>query len=839
MAQLELNSDFGDDPVDLVTYFAEIILPLPLPASYTYRVPRQLEDSVLVGGRVIVQFGKTKIYTGVVKEIHENPPKGYEAKYILDCLDEEPTLNEIQLKFFQWIAGYYMCTLGEVVNAAIPSGLKLSNESFLQLNPGGEESAHEFTEKEERVIEQLKKVERMTYQDVSDLLGIKLIHPVVKSLVQKEAVLIFDKIKDKFVPKKERIIEFGAKYKGNQPALEVLFEDLEKKPKQLDVLLKYLSLTGFDQGDETSGSSASKKELLSTGVSASSLKTLVANEVFVEFDRISPRFDYSPSTPEHDIILSSAQQDCLDEITGAFQKNKPVLFHGITGSGKTEIYVELIRQVLSEGGQVLYLLPEIALTTQIVNRLNRLFGSQLGVYHSRYSDNERVEIWNDVKSGKLSFVAGVRSSVFLPFSDLSLIIVDEEHDSSYKQYDPAPRYNARDAALWMARAHGARILLGSATPAIESYQNARDEKYVLVSLTERYGEASLPEFAFANTLTARNSKRMKGDFTPELIEEIGHTLERNEQVIIFQNRRGYAPYLSCDHCNHVPKCQNCDVSLTYHMHAHLLVCHYCGHKEPVLTECPACGSNSLRTVGYGTEKLEDDLKILFPEARIQRMDQDTTRSRSSYQTIIDRFEQGQTDILVGTQMLSKGLHFDKVSLVGILDFDRMVHFPDFRSYERAFQLITQVAGRSGRKIKGKVVVQTGEPENTLLHKIKAGDYLSFFQTEVLERENFSYPPYHRLIKVTLKHKEPQKLKSASKDLAERLYAELGRERVLGPQQPIIGRIRNLYLEEIWIKMEKKVASFHKIKLLIYRLSNKLKENKEYNQLLIVFDVDPV
>ena len=732
-----------------------------------------------------------------------------------------------------------MSTIGEVLNAAIPSGLKLSNESFLQLNPGFDDQSFDFTEKEQKVIDQLHLVDRMSYQDVSDLLGIKLIHPVVKSLVQKEAILIFDKIKDKFIAKKEKFVKLADTYRKNKRALQGLFETLEKKPKQLDVLLKFLSLTGFDQGKEAVEKEVSKKALLSSEISTSSLKTLVSNEVLVEEERVMSRFNYENENINVDFQLSDTQQGCLGEIVGAFEKKKPVLFHGITGSGKTEIYVELVKQVMEEGGQVLYLLPEIALTTQIVSRLKKLFGNQLGVYHSRYSDNERVEIWNDIKNGKLSFVAGVRSSIFLPFDDLSLIIVDEEHDTSYKQFDPAPRYNARDCALWLAQNHRAKVLLGSATPSLESYQNALDGKYELVQLHERFGHAELPEFRFANTLTARNNKRMQGDFTPELIEAIGEAMEKGEQTIVFQNRRGYSPYLSCDQCSHVPKCQNCDVSLTYHMNAHLLVCHYCGHKEPLISACPSCGSSSLRTVGYGTEKLEDDLKVLFPNATIQRMDQDTTRSKNSYQTIIDRFEEGQTDILVGTQMLSKGLHFDKVSLVGILDFDRMMHFPDFRSFERTFQLITQVAGRSGRKIKGKVIVQTADPENSLLYKIKQNDYLGFFQGEVLERSNFSYPPFYRLIKVTVKHKETEVLKEAAKALADRLKSELGSKMVLGPQQPVIGRIRNYYLEEIWIKMDKVKVNTAKIKKLLYRFSVELKGEKAFKSCLVVFNVDPV
>lgn len=841
MSQLELNSDQDENFEERVTYFADVILPIPLPATYTYRIPKNLEEHIDQGSRVVVQFGKKKILTGVVKKVHQTVPKVYEAKYVLDSLDHVPVVNSYQLEFFDWLAQYYMCTIGEVLNAAMPSGLKLTSESLIQLNPESDvfRSEMEYSEKELIILNALKGTDRLSFDQISEVLGVKMIHPVLKSLLQKESILLFEQVKDKFKPKTVKTIRLENQFLEDESAMQLLFEKLEKKPKQQAILLKYLSLTRMDEG-AVEDKEILKSSILEGDLSASSLKTLIKNEIFIEKEKVISRLDEIDGKLQEIHSLSKEQLEARNATLEAFGKNKPVLLHGVTGSGKTEIYINLIQEALENGGQVLYLLPEIALTTQIVSRLHKVFGSALGVYHSKYSDNERVEIWNGVNNGEINLVAGVRSSVFLPFDNLSLIIVDEEHESSFKQYEPAPRYHARDAAIWLAHLHQANVIMGTATPSIDSYQNALEWKYELVELGQRFGDGKLPEFELANILTSRKSKRMKGDFTPELLEGIKSALDKKEQVIIFQNRRGYSPYLICNDCNHVPKCQSCDVSLTYHMHNNVLICHYCGHKETVPAICDACGSTAIRTVGFGTEKLEEDLKLLFPEAHIQRMDQDTTRSKYSYQHIIDRFERGETDILVGTQMLSKGLDFDKVSLVGVFDYDRIVHFPDFRSHERAFQLITQVSGRAGRKDdKGKVILQTGEPDEPLLYKIRTGDYKSFFQSEILERENFQYPPFYRLIKIILKHKEKNILQQASKQYASRLIGELGRQRVLGPQQPVISRIRNLYIEEIYIKIEKKKISINKVKELVYKLGLEVKQHKDHKMLRLYFDVDPV
>ncbi len=840
MSQLELNSDPDEDFEERTTYFVDVILPIPLPGTYTYRIPQNLQKHIALGSRVVVQFGKKNILTGIVKQIHRKAPKVYEAKYILESLDHAPAINTCQLDFFAWLSQYYMCTLGEVLNAAMPSGLKLTSESLIQLNPAtgtANPDAGCHTEKEQAILDALKRSDRLSFDQVSDLLGIKTIHPVLKSLLLKERILLFEQVKDKFKPKTVKTIRLAGQFLEDDTAMQLLFEQLEKKPKQQAVLLKYLGLIRMGEGDN--GNKELLKSELTSSLSASSVKTLIKNGIFSESEKIISRLGGTAGDLQKNHPLSAGQEISLVSILSGFRKNKPVLLHGITGSGKTEVYINLIRQALKGGGQVLYLLPEIALTTQIVSRLHKVFGNALGVYHSKYSDNERVEVWNGVNNGKINLVVGVRSSIFLPFANLSLIIVDEEHELSFKQYEPAPRYHARDAAIWLAHLHRANVLMGTATPSIESYQNALDGKYELVELHQRFGEGKLPAFELANILTSRKNKRMNGDFTPELIEGIKDALGKKEQVILFQNRRGYSPYLICNDCNYVPKCRSCDVSLTYHMGNNAIICHYCGQKERVPAICDACGSTAILTVGFGTEKLEEDLKILFPQAHIQRMDQDTTRSKYGYQRIIERFERGETDILVGTQMLSKGLDFDKVSLVGVFDYDRIVHFPDFRSHERAFQLITQVSGRAGRKDgQGKVILQTGEPDEPLLYKIKTGDYKSFFQSETLERQNFRYPPFYRLIKVTLKHKERAVLQNASKHYAFRLVGELGRQRVLGPQQPVVSRIRNLYIEEVYIKVEKNKTNIPKVKGLAYKLGLETKQNKDFKALRLYFDVDP-
>ncbi|MTI22914.1 primosomal protein N' [Fulvivirga sp. RKSG066] len=837
MSQLELNPQTDETRT---TYFADVVLPVPIPRMFTYRVPVELNETIEIGSRVIVQFGSRKILTGVIGNIHETPPAKYEAKYILELLDEEPVMHEEQINLMQWIADYYMCTIGEVLNVALPSGLKLSSESRVQLHPHFDyyESEATFSDQEEVVIESLQKNESLTYTEIGKLLNIKTVYSLIKSLVYKEAIIIFEEVKEKYKPKKEKRIRLTQAIAENKTLLESTFEQVANQPKQEEVLLYYLQHVPVYNSPELNEQGLIKNQFNSAGLSASSIKTLVKNNILEEFEVIISRFDNFKKELK-EVTLSEKQQQVKESIHEIFSEKTTALLHGITGSGKTEIYISLIKEALESGNQVLYLLPEIALTTQIVVRLRKIFGDKMGVYHSKFSDNERVEVWKGVLSGRYQFVIGVRSSVFLPFDNLGLIIVDEEHESSYKQYDPAPRYNAKDVAQVIAKKQHAKVLLGSATPSIESYHLAQSGKYGLVELNERYGAGELPKFEIADMLKERAKKTVKGEFSSVLINAIDQTLEQKEQVIIFQNRRGYSPFISCEQCGWIPKCNNCAVSLTYHQYKSEIRCHYCGYKEPMPSACEACGSTALKTMGFGTEKLEEELSLLFPQAKIQRMDLDTTRRKHSYENIISDFESGHIDILVGTQMVSKGLDFDKVNLVGIVDIDRMLHFPDFRSFERTFYLSTQVSGRAGRRDKkGLVVIQTKNKDQAILHDIVNYRYKAFFTKEIQEREAHDYPPFVRLIKVTIKSKDPQITQTAAYKLGNLLKEQLGASRILGPEEPVISKIRNEYLREIWVKLERAKIDLNKAKDIIETLSLEVSNYKDLKGTRIVFDVDP-
>ena len=842
MGQLELNSDHQDDFTERITYFVDVIIPVPIPGTFTYRVPQKFESSISRGCRVIVQFGRRKVYTGIIDNIHRTPPAKYEAKSIMDLLEISPSIKGIQLDLFYWLAEYYMCTVGEVFNSALPSGLKLTSESFIQLNPQPveDDQYYELSDKEQMILDALSNKDKLSYEEIPDIIGVKQVHPILKSLLQKERIILFEQLKDKYKPRKVKRIKLANEWLDEPEMLEQLFSTLEKRLKQQELLLKYLSLVPIEASIEDKKRGIEKSRLLNEGVSESSLKTMVKNGIFEQFEEIVSRLERIDKNDQQNNNLSPTQQRVKEQILQQYDSHNQILFHGITGSGKTEIYVDLIKDALDQGGQVLYLLPEIALTTQIVSRLREVFGNEMGIYHSKYSDNERVEVWQGILAGRFSLVIGVRSAVFLPFDHLSLIIVDEEHEPSYKQYDPAPRYNGRDVAVLLGELHKAKVLLGTATPSLESYNNALKGKYGLIELNERFGDAHLPGFELLDMKKARKQRMVKGDFSNRLIDLIKSTLENNKQVILFQNRRGYSPFLLCNDCNYVPKCENCSVSLTYHMYSNELRCHYCGHNEHLPAECPACSSTAIRTMGFGTEKLEEDMKLLFPEANLQRMDQDTTRSKYSYQNIIDDFARGDTDVLIGTQMVSKGLDFANVALVGVFDYDRMVHFPDFRSFERAFQLITQVSGRAGRSEEpGTVLIQTNDPVHGLLRKIISGDYIGFYQNEMVEREKFMYPPLHRLIKITFKHKELPVAELAASKFAKGIIGELGKKRVLGPQEPFISRIRNLYLREVYVKIEKKGINISKVKKMILLKRNELLKEKEFKGVRVIFDVDPV
>ncbi len=817
--------------------FADIILPIAIPKLLTYRIPGELSELIARGSRVIVPLGPKKILTGLVEKIHTVPPS-YVTKDIMDVLDEAPVVNPIQLKFFHWLADYYLCTVGEVMQLALPTGFKLSSQSKIQLHPELALSNECFSDKEQALIQELKRRPDLTYTEAAAVVGQKSVHQLVKALLQKKAILLFEEVREKYIPKKVKRVRLNEVHSQSPLALQELFKQLEGNSKQLDVLLKYMAQVPVHQPEQLEGYYMDKKELLQVGSSSSSLQTLIKKQIFIEEEIIVSRFGYAKATASLPSALSQAQSAALDAIHHQFQKKKVVLLHGATGSGKTEIYTHLIQEALQSGGQVLYLLPEIALTTQMVKRLKKTFGEQMGVYHSKYSNNERVEVWNNVLSGAFSFVLGVRSATFLPFNNLSLIIVDEEHEISYKQFDAMPRYHARDTALVLANYHYAKVLLGSATPAMETYYNAQSGKYGFVTLQERFGAVALPEVVFANVHIERKRKTIREDFTKVLLKALEQTLDRKEQAILFQNRRGYASYITCESCTWVPMCIQCAVSLTYHQFNDRLTCHYCGYYTKVPLACETCGSHQLKNVGFGTEKLEETLQLFFPKKSIQRMDSDTTRGKYNYDKIIEALEQGNTDILVGTQMIAKGLDFDQVSLVGVMDIDRLIYFPDFRAGERCFQLLTQVGGRAGRRAtQGRVIIQTAHPDHPVLKAIAQHDYEQMYRRELAERKEFLYPPFVRLVKVSLKHKDKILVTSAAQAFAQKLQEKLGNW-VIGPQAPLVAKLKNQYLMDIWVKIKKGTGQHTAIKSLIRETSRQFLLDRAFKQVQVVFDVDP-
>lgn len=822
--------------IEEITVFADVIIPVAVPNLFTYRVPREYAESIRIGARIIVQFGKTKVVTAVVAHLHNKPPEKYQAKYVLELLDDVPLVTPQQIALFHWISEYYMCTIGEVLNIALPSGLKISSLSKVQFNPEFDNPAV-LTEREVEIIEEIKKHQSLNYDELARFAEVKNVYHIIKSLIQKKAVIVFEEVREKYSPKILKKIRLNAFYEQDG-YLAALMGELEKTPKQLDVLLNYLRYVPVLRTPALNQKGVEKNALTKAGISESSLSTLLKNGVFEQFEVIVSRFEEDLDFVEAPTpILSESQEKAFSEIMQTFQEKDTTLLHGITGSGKTEVYIKLIEQVLESGSQVLYLLPEIALTTQIVVRLRKVFGDKMGIYHSRFSDNERVEVWKGVISGKFQFVVGVRSAVFLPFDNLGLIIVDEEHETSYKQFDPAPRYHARDVAVVIAHRQKAKVLLGSATPSLESYYNAQTNRYGFVQMLERFGKTQLPDIELIDIKTARKQKMVKGDFSTVMLDRIGLNIEKKDQTILFQNRRGYSPYVQCEDCDTITSCNNCDVSLTYHYNGQELRCHYCGHHEPMPRICQACGSAKLRTRGYGTEKIEEELQIIFPTAKIARMDLDTTRTKTGFQTLISEMENGAIDVLVGTQMISKGLDFEKVSLVCIFDADRMIHFPDFRASERAFQMLTQVAGRAGRRAtQGKVLIQTNNTTQKILKQIIDNDYEGLYRDEIKEREDFQYPPFTRIIQLTIKHFEQAIAEKAAIYLANLLAIKLSKQRILGPEKPLVERIRNQFLFEIMIKLEK-TLNLKAAKGFIAEQVLEMQLSKDFKGISIVIDVD--
>lgn len=815
--------------------FVDVILPLPLANRFTYSLPDEYSEKIEIGCRVIVPFGRKKFYTAIVVNIHYCPPQEYETKDIAEVLDEQPVLLPMQYKFWEWIASYYLCTPGDVYKAALPSGMKLESETLIELNPDFVATTV-LPEKEQRVLDLLSEKPEQCITELEKNGGIKNALSTVKSLLDKEAIFIKEELKRNYKPRTEARVRLT---EGNhtEENLRQLFDELAKAPKQLAMLMKYIELSGLL--NRATPKEVNKKELIThSNASPAVLNGLIEKQVFEVYYHEIGRLSQEVVSINELHPLNPAQQEACQAIMASFKEKNVCLLHGVTSSGKTEIYIHLIQQVLKAGKQVLYLLPEIALTTQITERLKRVFGNRLGIYHSKFPDAERVEIWQkQLKSEPYDIIVGVRSSIFLPFQNLGLVIVDEEHENTYKQQDPAPRYHARNAAIMLASLYKAKTLLGTATPSVESYYNALQGKYGLVELTERYKDIQLPEIQVVDIKELMRKKIMKTPFSPQLLDEMRKALEKKEQVILFQNRRGFAPMIECKTCGWVPKCKNCDVSLTYHKGLNQLTCHYCGATYPVPRSCPACGGVELKNRGFGTEKIEDDIQLVFPEAKIARMDLDTTRTRTAYERIISDFQEGKTDILIGTQMVSKGLDFDHVSVVGILDADTMLTFPDFRAHERAFQLMAQVAGRAGRKNKrGLVVLQTRSIDLPVIRQVVENDYRELYNEQLQDRQKYHYPPFHRLIYVYLKHRKEDILNSAAEIMASQLQAGLG-ERVLGPVKPPVGRIQMLFIKKIMIKVEQN-ASMNKVCEYLQAVQRSIIEDERFHSLLVYYDVDP-
>jgi primosomal protein N' (replication factor Y) len=817
---------------DRETLFVEVILPLAIAKNYTYRVPFEMNGSIMVGKRVVVQFGKSKLYTAIVASISKLAPEKYQAKYIIELLDDQPVVTNEQLHFWYWLAEYYMCNVGEVMNAALPSALKLASETRIMLNKGFEVDKDSLHDKEYLIVEALDIQPELTVSDIAKLLGQKTVMPILKSLFEKNIIHISEEVSERYKPRTRTFITLNPIY-HDQENLKELFNILEKRaPKQADAVLAYIKLTRHQKA-------ITKNELIEeSGAGASSIKSLEEKEIFIAEEKNVSRLYYEDEDAYKTFELSEQQNDALKQISNEFEEKNVVLLHGVTSSGKTQVYIRLIEEMINSGRQVLYLLPEIALTTHIIERLRMYFGANIGIYHSRFNDNERVEVWQKVLNNEYKVVLGARSSVFLPFNDLGLIIVDEEHETSYKQFDPAPRYNARDAAIFLANMHKGKVLLGSATPSFESYYNARMHKYGFAELTERFGGVKLPEIEVVSIAVETKSKTMQSHFTSVLMADIKQALANNEQVILFQNRRGYAPVLMCKICVYTPKCINCDVSLTFHKSSGKLHCHYCGYKEDAPQICPACGSTHLEYKGFGTEKVEDELAILLPDARITRMDLDTTRSRNSLQTILNNLEEKKIDILVGTQMVAKGLDFSDVTVIGIINADSLLKFPDYRANERSYQMLAQVSGRAGRRGKqGKVVIQTYDPGHRVIKQVIENDYNDLYFTEMEERRSFKYPPFYRIINLDVKHKDPEMLYNQSAYLATELRKHFG-DRVIGPEFPLIGRIRNYYIKTIMLKFEKDGISINKAKAIIRDMITQFQTTKLSKGSIVQPDVDP-
>ena len=810
-------------------YWAEIILPLALPNVYTYSVPVNMVAAAQPGCRAEVLFGKNKKYAGIIKRlITEEPP--YKTKPILNILDDTALIYPQQLKLWQWMSEYYMCTEGEVMAAALPANFKLSSETVLIFN---EEYGDDFTAlgNEEFLIgEALLLKKELTITEVQQVMDATHVYPTIKKLIEKNVCFIREDLNEKYKVKKENYVILNPTF-ANEEALAPLLNDWKGAPKQMELLLAFLHV------NKTEGEVTQTALLKKSGATTAQLKALSDKNILLVEKRSIDRVKVLPKSLQIDFTLSDAQNIAWQEVRNVFTEKNVCLLHGVTSSGKTQIYIKLIEEYFMQGKQVLYLLPEIALTAQIIRRLQKHFGGNITIYHSKFNNQERIELWNKIRTGEIKIVLGARSSLFLPFKELGLVIVDEEHDPSYKQQDPAPRYNARDAAIFYGSLFKAKILLGSATPSLETYYNAKQNKYGLVELAERFGGIKLPEIEIINTTQVVQKGKVM--ISPQLKEAIQKAVEADRQVILFQNRRGYNPYLICGTCGYLPQCVHCDVSLTLHKYSNKLHCHYCGSTYPKLITCPACGSNNWLEKNFGTEKIEEQLENDFANFKIARMDVDSVRGKTAHDNLIHLFEQQRLDILVGTQMVVKGLDFEKVSLVGVLDADGLLSFADFRANERAFQLMEQVSGRAGRKHEqGKVMIQAMNVKHPILLLVQQHDYEKFYHFEIEKRKEFFYPPFSRMVMLTLKHRDKETVEAAASKLANLLSQDL-KEFLTGPAAPVVGRLRNMYLMELMIKLPKEAGMSLTYRKVIRNHINLLQGEKNYRSVVVVTDVDPL
>lgn len=830
---------FDDDIIEEVqsaegegkSVYADVIIPLAVPRTYTWSVPERLKEQVRVGVRVEVELRK-KRYAGVIKQLHTNKPSSFEPKGILNVLDVEPIIHEQQLQLWEWIANYYLCTEGEVMAAALPAHFKLSSETILLYNEEVGDDFSTLDHDEYLVAEALLIKKELKLDEVQMILDTSHVYPVVKRLIEKRVCFVWEALKETYSAKKETFVLLNPQY-DNEEQLSELLNNWSRAPKQMELLLSYLHLI------KTEGEVSKTALLKKSGASDAQVKGLVEKNILFLEKRSVDRLQNLPRNIAIDFELTSAQQNSLDQIRTSFEQKPVCLLHGVTGSGKTLLYIKLIEEYIKKGKQVLYLLPEIALTAQIIRRLQKHFGGYIGIYHSKFNQNERIEIWNKIKSGEMKVVLGARSSLFLPFFDLGFIVCDEEHDGSYKQQQPAPRYHARDAAVYYANVFGAKVLLGSGTPSVETYFNTQTKKYGLVELNERYGTGELPTIELIDTKPLFKQTKEKVIIAPALLKAMEQSLEKNKQVILFQNRRGHTPHHVCKLCGWIPHCRNCDVSLTFHKIKNKLQCHYCGTVYPVVSTCEACGSHDFMKFNFGTEKVEEQVQELLPKARIARMDYDTVSGKTAHDQLIQNFEQQKIDILVGTQMVVKGLDFEHVNLVGILDADSLLSFADFRVNERGFQLMEQVSGRAGRKdADGKVLIQVANSNHPVLQYVKAHDYKLFYANEIIGRQQFLYPPFSRIIQLTFKHKFKEVVEAAAMMIAENMKP-LFVNYIVGPAEPAVNRIRNQYIMELVLKLPKDAKLMNQCKQMILAQAVHLHNHEKFKSVVMVVDVDKV